>query len=289
MTLVASIPTEIVDVEDVALPVKSGHFMDYVMSLIEEWDSPEGDAEATLMAADEPPKDNDAAKLSIVKTAAKVKVLQTEAKQEAKKAQDYTDKAKPHAMKSRKLTEQSKEISKKNEEMVKEVAQKDVIRAQQAAESIKRKAMLMASKAKDQANQVVKDAAENAAMAGAAVPSVTSVAPPVDVQAVKAAEDSAKDSQKTLDQAKEVQDEAKQSRDSLLSKAARATGAQKVDLEAEAKDAGVKVTAARREVEKDAEDVAKKSQATAKAATAGIDVGPIKKDASIHIHVHYPK
>jgi hypothetical protein len=128
-------------------------------------------------------------------------VLQTEAKQEAKKAQDYTDKAKPHAMKSRKLTEQSKEISKKNEEMVKEVnvhpcvrkgsqcvernwvisaissiqkgqapgadpralfvtrlffkvAQKDVIRAQQAAESIKRKAMLMASKAKDQANQV---------------------------------------------------------------------------------------------------------------------------------------
>jgi hypothetical protein len=133
--------------------------------------------------------------------------------------------------------------------------------------------------------KVVKDAAENAAMAGAAVPSVTSVAPPVDVQAVKAlpyecspcrstltptglcwirsvrvshqlplqaAEDSAKDSQKTLDQAKvgtnpnisaslphsaalwpdfrglehacctqEVQDEAKQSRDSLLSKVRR--------------------------------------------------------------------
>jgi len=313
VAVAVSIPTstEVVDVEDVALPVKSKPFMDYVMSLIQEWDDPkeegaeveadakvdvsddgkEVDAEATLVAADPEPQDNEAAKLSIVKTASKVKVLQKEAAEEAKKAQELTEKAKPHSLRSKKLTEESKEISIKNQKSVKEVSEKDVLRAKQAAESIKRKATLMANEAKDQANQVMKDAAENAAMAGAAVPTVpkTTTNAPVDVDAVNAAKGAAEDAQKTLDSAKEAKDEAKEKRDALRAKAAEATGADKVDLEAAAKRAGVKVTAARRTVEKDAEELAKKEAATAKVATTGVKVGPIKKDASVHIHVHYPK
>merc|ERR1719247_1210100 len=310
VAVAVSIPTstEVVDVEDVALPVKSKPFMDYVMSLIQEWDDPEEgaeveadaqvdvsddgkevDAEATLVAADPEPQDNEAAKLSIVKTASRVKVLQKEAAEEAKKAQELTEKAKPHSLKSKKLTEESKEISMKNQKSVKEVSEKDVLRAKQAAESIKRKATLMANEAKDQANQVMKDAAENAAMAGAAVPTVPKMTTnaPVDVAAVASAKSSAQDAEKTLESAKEAKDEAKEERDSLRAKAAEATGADKVDLEAAAKRAGVKVTAARRTVEKDAEELAKKEAATAKVATTGVKVGPIKKNASIHIHVHY--
>lgn len=48
---------------------------------------------------------NKAAKLSIIKTAAEVKVLQKEAAAQAKIAEKYTLKAKPHELKSKKLGE----------------------------------------------------------------------------------------------------------------------------------------------------------------------------------------
>ena len=50
---------------------------------------------------------NAQAKLSIIKTAAEVKVLQKEAAREAKIAEKYTLKAKPHELKSKKLGDET--------------------------------------------------------------------------------------------------------------------------------------------------------------------------------------
>merc|ERR1711937_146065 len=178
--------------EDISLDEHDEHFMDYVVSLVDEY-APDNTVKKVVAAAEakeakkkakeakkvaeklaiakETKKQlkkeaekktgaagNEQAKLSIVKTSAKVKILQKEAARQAKIAEKWTLKAKPHELKSKKLTRESKEIAAKNAKMVKEIAKKDVRRARQTARKIKRKAARMANKAQRQAVNVVKEA-----------------------------------------------------------------------------------------------------------------------------------
>merc|ERR1719178_204320 len=100
-------------------------------------------------------KSDTAAKIALVKTAAKVKVVQHEASDAATEANEKIEKGKVSEIKAKKLTARSKEIAKKNSEKVKEMAEKRVRAAQRKARSIKRKAGRMASKAERQAENTV--------------------------------------------------------------------------------------------------------------------------------------
>merc|ERR1719230_2486149 len=78
-------------------------------------------------------KSDTAAKIALVKTAAKVKVVQHEASDAATEANEKIEKGKVSEIKAKKLTARSKEIAKKNAEKVKEMAKKLTARSKEIA------------------------------------------------------------------------------------------------------------------------------------------------------------
>merc|ERR1712216_877989 len=104
-------------VDDIALPMNDAHFMDYVTSLIQEY-APDPVAEDPAKAVEEKLEIDAATKKALEKEeasekkdgagsdeAAKISIVKTAA--EAKKAEEFTMKAKPHELRSKKLGNKS--------------------------------------------------------------------------------------------------------------------------------------------------------------------------------------
>merc|ERR1712196_346822 len=104
---------------------------------------------------------------SIIKTAAKVKVMQKEAGVASKIANEKVQKGKTAEVKAKKLAQKSKETAKKNAQKVKEMARKRVRKANQEAAAVKRAATRMKRKAA--ANAALTVAKANAAVGARSV------------------------------------------------------------------------------------------------------------------------
>merc|ERR1712072_1504949 len=73
---------------------------------------------------DQYPKKDTKSQLGLIKTEAKVKIINEEAKRQSEHADKEVEKGKIAERFSKKMTKHMKEIAKKNEEMVKESAEK---------------------------------------------------------------------------------------------------------------------------------------------------------------------
>merc|ERR1719498_35855 len=189
---------------------------------------------------------------SIIKTAAKVNVMQKEAGVASKIANEKVQKGKTAEVKAKKLAQKSKETAKKNAQKVKEMARKRVRNANQEAAAVKRAATRMKRKAAANAALTVAKAnaairARSVAVAGAV--KQATAAPPTIIAGMK---EDARSAQRQLKRAKRNNRNLKKQIEKLRAEKANAAS----------KD---EVNALKKKMEGKAEKAAEKARELAKA------------------------
>merc|ERR1719197_1335383 len=257
---------------------------------------------------------------SIIKTAAKVKVMQKEAGVASKIANEKVQKGKTAEVKAKKLAQKSKETAKKNAQKVKEMARKRVRKANQEAAAVKRAATRMKRKAAANAALTVSKAnaairARSVAVAGAV--KQATAAPPTIIAGMK---EDARSAQRQLKRAKRNNRNLKKQIEKLRAEKANAASKDEVNaLKKQMKAMKKAFKASQKKMERKAEKAAEKARELAKATasrlrlpakdkpvvgskgqavmivngmhvpTPGKAMVTNSKDRTVHIHIHPPK
>jgi len=257
---------------------------------------------------------------SIIKTAAKVKVMQKEAGVASKIANEKVQKGKTAEVKAKKLAQKSKETAKKNAQKVKEMARKRVRKANQEAAAVKRAATRMKRKAAANAALTVAKAnaairARSVAVAGAV--KQATAAPPTIIAGMK---EDARSAQRQLKRAKRNNRNLKKQIEKLRAEKANAASKDEVNaLKKQMKAMKKAFKASQKKMERKAEKAAEKARELAKATasrlrlpakdkpvvgskgqavmivngmhvpTPGKAMVTNSKDRTVHIHIHPPK
>jgi len=257
---------------------------------------------------------------SIIKTAAKVKVMQKEAGVASKIANEKVQKGKTAEVKAKKLAQKSKETAKKNAQKVKEMARKRVRKANQEAAAVKRAATRMKRKAAANAALTVAKAnaairARSVAVAGAV--KQATAAPPTIIAGMK---EDARSAQRQLKRAKRNNRNLKKQIEKLRAEKANAASKDEVNaLKKQMKAMKKAFRASQKKMERKAEKAAEKARELAKATasrlrlpakdkpvvgskgqavmivngmhvpTPGKAMVTNSKDRTVHIHIHPPK
>merc|ERR1719267_185119 len=243
---------------------------------------------------------------SIIKTAAKVKVMQKEAGVASKIANEKVQKGKTAEVKAKKLAQKSKETAKKNAQKVKEMARKRVRKANQEAAA---DAALTVAKA----NAAIR--ARSVAVAGAV--KQATAAPPTIIAGMK---EDARSAQRQLKRAKRNNRNLKKQIEKLRAEKANAASKDEVNaLKKQMKAMKKAFRASQKKMERKAEKAAEKARELAKATasrlrlpakdkpvvgskgqavmivngmhvpTPGKAMVTNSKDRTVHIHIHPPK